>query len=90
MRYIGATEWFVILPFIFEGIIIGIISSLLAYLIEGYMYSYVVSMIDENFKMVTILDFASIRTEVVLAFIAIGVVTGIIGSTISTRKYLKA
>ena len=54
------------------------------------MYSYVVSMIDENFKMVTILDFASIRTEVVLAFIAIGVVTGIIGSTISTRKYLKA
>ena len=90
MRYIGATEWFVILPFIFEGIIIGIISSLVAYLIEGYMYSYVVSMIDENFKMVTILDFASIRTEVVLAFIAIGVVTGIIGSTISTRKYLKA
>ena len=30
MRYVGATEWFVILPFIFEGIIIGLISSGLA------------------------------------------------------------
>ena len=90
MRYIGATEWFVILPFIFEGIIIGIISSLLAYLIEGYMYSYVVSMMDNNFRMITILDYSSINTEVLLAFLAIGVVTGIIGSTISTRKYLKA
>lgn len=90
MRYIGATEWFVILPFIFEGIIIGIISSLLAYLIEGYMYSYVVSMMDDNFRMITILDYSSINTEVLLAFLAIGVVTGIIGSTISTRKYLKA
>ena len=90
MRYIGATEWFVILPFIFEGIIIGIISSLIAYLIEGYMYSYIVSMMDDNFQMVTILDYSSINTEVMLAFLAIGVITGIIGSTISTRKYLKA
>ena len=37
MRYVGATEWFVILPFIFEGIIIGLISSGLAYLVEMYI-----------------------------------------------------
>lgn len=90
MRYIGATDWFVILPFIFEGILIGLISSGIAYLIEWYMYGYVVSMIGDNFNMLTILSFNDIRATVAIAFVGIGVVTGIIGSTISTRRYLKA
>ncbi len=90
MRYIGATDWFVVLPFIFEGVFIGLISSGLAYLIEWYMYGYVVSMIGDNFNMLTILSFNDIRATVAIAFVGIGVVTGIIGSTISTRRYLKA
>lgn len=90
MRYVGATEWFVILPFIFEGVIIGLISSGLAYLVEMYMYGYVVSMMTENFRFLTIIGFDEIRTQLLLAFLGIGVVTGIIGSTISTRRYLKA
>ena len=90
MRYIGATDWFVILPFIFEGILIGLISSGIAYLIEWYMYGYVVSMIGDNFNMLTILSFNDIRATIAIAFVGIGVVTGIIGSTISTRRYLKA
>lgn len=90
MRYIGATDWFVILPFIFEGILIGLVSSGLAFLIEWYMYGYVVTMIGENFNMLTILSFGDIRATLAIAFVGIGVVTGIIGSTISTRRYLKA
>ncbi|MCI8387237.1 MAG: ABC transporter permease [Clostridiales bacterium] len=90
MRYVGATEWFVILPFIFEGIFIGVLSSGVAYLIEMYIYRYVVAMMGDNFRMLTIIPFNDIRLMLGLAFLAIGVVTGIIGSTISTRKYLKA
>lgn len=90
MRYIGATDWFVILPFIFEGILIGLISSAIAYFIEWYMYGYVVSMIGDNFNMLSILSFNDIRAMVAIAFVGIGIITGIIGSTISTRKYLKA
>jgi len=90
MRYVGATDWFVILPFIFEGIIIGIISSGLAFLIEWYMYGYVVSMMGDNFNMVKILSFDEVGMLVGTAFLGIGIVTGIIGSTISTRRYLKA
>lgn len=90
MRYIGATDWFVILPFIFEGILIGIISSILAYLIEWYMYGYVITMIGDNFNMLTILSFKDIHATLAIAFVGIGIVTGIIGSTISTRRYLKA
>ncbi len=90
MRYVGATDWFVILPFIFEGIIIGILASVFAFLIEWYMYGYVVAMLGDNFNMITILQFDEIRMYVAAAFLAIGIITGIIGSTISTRRYLKA
>lgn len=90
MRYVGATDWFVILPFIFEGIFIGLLSSAFAFLIQWYMYSYVVKMMSGTFDFLTILGFNEIGYYVALIFLAIGVVTGIIGSTISTRKYLKA
>ena len=90
MRYVGATDWFVILPFVLEGIIIGIISSGLAYLIEWYMYSYVVTMVGDNFNMIKILSFNEIGLSVGVAFLGIGIITGIIGSTISTRRYLRA
>ncbi len=90
MRYIGATDWFVIFPFIFEGIFIGLISSGFAYLIERYMYRYVITMMGTNFRMLTILPFEELHWLVLGAFAVIGVVTGIIGSTISTRKYLNA
>ncbi len=90
MRYIGASDWFVVLPFIFEGIIIGIISSVFAFFIEWYMYSYVIKMVDGSFDFVKILPFADVAPYAALAFVGIGIVTGIIGSTISTRKHLKA
>jgi len=90
MRYIGATDWFVMFPFIFEGIWIGLLASGFAYVIEWYIYKYVVSMMSENFNMITIVPFDGLKMTVALAFVGIGVITGIIGSTISTRKYLRA
>ncbi len=90
MRYIGATNWFVILPFIFEGIFIGIISSVLAFFIQWYIYGYVVSEMAGSLDFLSIITFDSIGHYVALAFLGIGIITGIIGSTISTRKHLKA
>lgn len=90
MRYIGATNWFVVLPFIFEGIIIGLISGGLAYFIQWYLYGYVVSMMSDSLSIVTIVDFSTISFKLLLSFLGIGVVTGIIGSTISTSKQLRA
>lgn len=90
MRYIGATDWFVVLPFIFEGIIIGIISAVLGFFIEWALYDYVIRMMDGSFEFIELLNFGDVYLLVGGVFAAIGVVTGIIGSTISTRKHLKA
>ncbi len=90
MRYIGATNWFVVLPFIFEGIIIGIISAGIAFGAQWYMYGYVVDMMGSAMGFISILMFEEIGYSLFFAFMGIGIATGIIGSTISTRKYLKA
>lgn len=90
MRYIGATEWFIMLPFVFEGIIIGIISSVIAFFIQWYTYRYVVSMLSGSLAFVDIIPFGDVYQLIALAFLGVGILTGIIGSTISTRKHLKA
>ncbi len=90
MRYVGATEWFIMLPFVFEGIIIGIISSVIAFFIQWYVYGYVISMMAGSLAFIEVIPFGEVWPLAALAFLGIGVLTGIIGSTISTRKHLTA
>lgn len=89
MRYVGATGWFISLPFVFEGIIIGLFASVYAYFIEWYIYSYIETLVMTDLQMITIMQFSSIGNIVLWGFIGIGVVTGIIGSCISLNKYLR-
>lgn len=90
MRYVGATNWFITLPFIFEGIIIGLFAGVLAYFIEAYVYSYIEKMVATDLDMLTLIPFSSMNVKVILAFIAVGIITGIIGSCISLGKYAKS
>lgn len=88
MRYVGATNWFIILPFIFEGVFIGLLASLLAYFFQFYMYVYVQSMMLETFQMISVIMWNDINILVLVGFITVGMITGIIGSSVSLRKYL--
>lgn len=90
MRYVGATGWFITLPFIFEGIIIGIFSSVTAYFAEWYIYTYIETMFMTDLQMISILAFSDIKNTVLIGFMALGIVAGIIGSSISLNKYLKS
>jgi len=89
MRYVGATGWFISLPFILEGMIIGLIASVLAYFIEWYVYSYIETLVATDLQMISLIAFSDISKFVLIGFIALGVITGAIGSTISLNKYLK-
>lgn len=89
MRYIGATAWFIILPFIFEGIIMGTASGLGSFFIVKFGYSAIVSGAGEDLSMLTFVNFSDISTYVLLGALGIGIITGVIGSSISLSKYLK-
>lgn len=87
MRYIGASRWFIFTPFILEGILIGIVSSIIAFFIEGYIYSYVEKMI--TISIIEILPYNDMSQMVLVGFIGIGILTGIVGSSISLRRYIE-
>ena len=90
MRYVGATGWFITLPFVIEGIILGIIAGGVGYLIEWFGYHYVENMVSSgSVSMVSVLSFSDIGMMVLGGFMAVGVLTGIVGSVVSLGKYLK-
>jgi len=90
MRYVGATGWFITLPFIFEGIIIGLVASVLAYFVESFAYGYIEKTVLSGLDMLKLIPFNEISLSVFLQFLAVGIITGVLGSCISLGKYLKS
>ena len=90
MRYVGATNWFITMPFILEGVLIGVFASLIGFAIETYIYNYVHKMALVDLQMITVLGYGKIAIPLFIGFVVIGVITGIIGSMASLRKYLKS
>ena len=90
MRYVGATNWFIVLPFLLEGIIIGLISAGLSYLLEMYLYNAVIGGLSGSIGILRYIPFSEMSTVFFLGFLGVGVLTGVIGSLISIHKYLKA
>ena len=90
MRYVGATNGFIMVPFVLEGAIIGLFSSGIAYVAQYYIYKFVNSMFTTDYNMIKIVPFGDFGFNLGIAFFVIGVITGIIGSSISLRKNLRA
>ena len=93
MKYVGATNSFIRWPFVVEGIIIGIIAALITLVIVGFLYEFVVQKIEASTVLqemnITLLQFAEIAKMIAIVYGALGVGVGVIGSSISMRKYLE-
>lgn len=90
MRYIGATNFFILFPFLLEGIIIGLVSAIIAYLAQSYIYKNVVIALLKRGDWLEFIEFSEINIMLFAAFLVTGVLCGLFGSGISSRKYLKA
>ncbi len=90
MKYIGATDGFIRLPFVVEGVVIGFIGALIAFAVTFLCYStfegkFSSGVLGINIKFVKADD---IWLQVLLINVAVGMFVGGIGSLISIRKYL--
>lgn len=90
MRYVGATNGFITMPFVFEGMIIGVAASVVAYFIEYLIYNYISRATFGSVSFITVIPIAKIAVPLIAGFILVGMITGIIGSVASLRKYLKS
>ena len=92
MKYIGATDFFVRAPFVVEGIIIGIIGSLIPLLILYYVYGSAIDYVHTQFAMLSnilpVLPVEQIYNELVPISMAIGIGIGFLGSFTTVRKHL--
>lgn len=94
MKYIGATDWFIRWPFVIEGVIIGLIGSVAAFIIIGYGYSAVESKVNAELVRLSInfikfIKVSDIGLQAIGIYSLIGVAVGALGSFMSIRKYLR-
>ena len=93
MKLIGATNFFVRAPFIVEGIVIGLVGSLIPLALVYTMYDNVISYIIGRFKVVQNLFAFVPASEIFVVLVpisaAIGIGLGLVGSVLTTRKHLK-
>ena len=95
MRLCGATKSFIRMPFIVEGIIIGVFSAAVAFGLEYYLYSHVLTAIISSATGsggtdFIFAEFSTYSPVIAIAFLAVGLFAGIISSSISLKKYLSA
>ncbi|MFU0831975.1 MAG: Cell division protein FtsX [Oscillospiraceae bacterium] len=88
MKAVGATNWFVRVPFIVEGIIIGMISGVIASLILRLFYDKLTSTIT-SIMLFSPLSIGPIQWKITLLFLLAGSLFGAVGGAISIGKYLK-
>lgn len=95
MKYVGATDSFIKLPFFVEGTFIGILSGTAAWGLTWFVYDSVFSLFTDNpslwemFGFFNIIPFDGISVFVLLINCVAGALLGAIGTVISMGRYLK-
>ncbi|WP_010647596.1 permease-like cell division protein FtsX [Oceanobacillus massiliensis] len=90
-KLVGATNGFIRWPFFIEGLLLGVLGSIIpiAVILGGYYYLYTNFSDQISFSFVEILPFSPFAWQLSLMILVIGALIGIWGSVMSVRKFLK-
>lgn len=94
MKYVGATNAFIRMPFFVEGMVTGFFAGAGAYFITWAIYRSAYNMLTEQgmlmktFGIGSLIPFEKIRLYIVLGYLVAGSLIGALGSVISTRKHI--
>ncbi len=94
MKYVGATNTFIRIPFFVEGMITGMAAGIVATVITWIGYDAVIKLLTEEVNILniigtgSILPFHDIIVTVAVSYILAGALIGALGSVLSTRKHL--
>ena len=89
MKSVGATNWFVRVPFLVEGVLIGLISGAVASLILILAYNSVISSLS-FISFFTPIAIEPYRGRIILIFLLAGTAFGALGGLISIGRYLRS
>lgn len=95
MKYVGATNSFIRIPFFVEGMIVGVVAAAGALVLTKFAYEGVYNIFNDDFKLWNILgvknlySFDDMFWHVTIAYAVAGALIGALGTSISAGKHLK-
>lgn len=95
MKFVGATNSFIRIPFLVEGFILGLISALVSYLVIWGAYTYLLGALTADSSsflqsaFASLIPFRDLAGKLAVFFGATGTVLGTFGSAISIRNHVK-
>ncbi len=91
MRMVGATSSFIRGPFVVEGLILGTIGSLTAYLAQWGLYRLVETSLvgSGGLSFIRVIDFSVLAIPMLIVFVGVGFAVGAMGSSMAIKNYLK-
>ncbi len=89
MKAVGATNSFIRIPFIVEGVVIGLISALISECVVYFCYRVATEKIISSLGTSNVVSFASVAWLLLGIFAGIGVFAGLFGSAVMISKYLR-
>ncbi len=88
MKSVGATDTFIRIPFVFEGMIIGLISGVIGSLLLTLVYDAVMKGV-QNIIQFKFIPYDNLAIYVWVIFIVAGMLIGMLGSILSIGRYLR-
>lgn len=91
MKYVGATNWFIRGPFICEGVLIGLIASIISTGLITLIYERVLDAVGDQIIAIIscpLVPVGFMASNMMIIFVALGCAIGAWGSLLSMRKYL--
>lgn len=91
MRNVGATNGFIRVPFIIEGLVIGFIGAVLPCILTYFGYNYLYDILNGQFlsNMLIMQDVYPFALQICYVLLGCGVFVGMLGSFLAVSKYLR-
>ena len=91
MKMVGATNSFIRLPFVIEGLVLGMMGGSIAFLAEWGLYNLVTGRIVGSLTgaFLNVIPFRNYALQVFIVFMGIGILVGVFGAMNAIRNYLK-
>lgn len=89
MKLVGATDWFIRWPFIMEGILLGVLGTLLCILVLNRFYVWLVASVSKSLPFLPLVPPEGTLEQLTVLLLGLGVVVGAFGSLVSLRRFLR-
>ena len=91
MKLVGASNTFIRLPFVIEGLILGVFGATIAFFAEWGLYNVITEKLVASMtgSYITVVPFYTVMIPLLMFYLAVGFLVGAFGGVNAIRNYLK-